>query len=71
MVGKEARDADVSVTLTRAAFEAIVLGRQTLAAAMHQGIVATTGNAGKLTELMSLLDYFDASFPVVEPRGRR
>jgi len=71
VVGKEARDADVSVTLTRAALEAMLLGRQTLAAALQQGIVATTGNAGKLTELTSLLDDFDASFPVVEPRSRQ
>ena len=71
VVGKEARDADVSVTLTRAALEAMLLGRQTLAAALQQGIVATTGNAGKLTELTSLLDDFDASFPVVEPRRRQ
>jgi alkyl sulfatase BDS1-like metallo-beta-lactamase superfamily hydrolase len=71
VVGKEARDSDVSVTLTRAAFEAILLGDQTLATTLQQGMVATTGNAGKLTELMSLLDEFDASFPVIEPRTGR
>jgi alkyl sulfatase BDS1-like metallo-beta-lactamase superfamily hydrolase len=71
VVGKEARDSDVSVTLTRAAFEAILLGAQTLATTLQRGMVATTGNAGKLTELMSLLDEFDASFPVIEPRTGR
>ena len=71
VVGKEARDADVSVTLTRAALEAMLLGRQTLASALQQRIVATTGDAGKLTELTGLLDDFDASFPVVEPRRRQ
>jgi alkyl sulfatase BDS1-like metallo-beta-lactamase superfamily hydrolase len=71
VVGKEARNADVTVTLPRAAFETIVLGRQTWAQALQQRVVIVTGNADKLTELMSLMDDFDASFPVVEPRVRR
>jgi alkyl sulfatase BDS1-like metallo-beta-lactamase superfamily hydrolase len=70
VVGKEVSGADVSVTLTRAAFDAMLIGRQSLAVALQQGIVTTTGNANKLTELISLLDDSDASFPVVEPRGR-
>ena len=61
----------MTVTLPRAAFETIVLGRQTWAQALQQRVVIVTGNADKLTELMSLMDDFDASFPVVEPRVRR
>ena len=71
VVGKEARDADVSVALTRGAFDAMLLGRQTLAQALQQKVITAAGNAEKLTELMSLMDDFDASFPLVEARGRR
>lgn len=71
VVGKEAKDADVSVTLLRAALEDLLLGRQTLTQALQQNAFAVEGNAEKLTELMSLMDDFDPSFPVVEPRGRQ
>jgi len=62
---------NVSVALTRDTFEAILLGRQTLAQALQQKAITAAGNPDKLTELMSLMDDFDASFPVVEPSGRR
>ena len=71
VVGKQARDADVSVTLPRATFEAILLGRQTFAQAQQERGATVTGNAAKLAELMGLLDSFDASFPLVEPRRER
>ncbi len=71
VIGKQARDADVSVTLPRATFEAILLGRQTFAQAQQERGATVTGNAAKLAELMGLLDSFDASFPLVEPRRER
>lgn len=66
--GKTATNADATITLTRATFNAIVLRQRTIADAQSRGELTTTGNAGRLQELMSLFDDFDPSFTIVEPR---
>ena len=71
IVGKTAANADASVTTTRGVFNAIVLRQRTFAEAEARGELTTTGNAQRLTELMSLFDDFDPAFKIVEPRTAR
>ncbi len=65
--GKTAAKADATVSTTRSVFNAIVLRRRTFADAQQSGEMKVTGNAARLTELMSYLDDFDPAFNVVEP----
>jgi alkyl sulfatase BDS1-like metallo-beta-lactamase superfamily hydrolase len=71
LIGKEEADADASVALSRITFEDLVLRRLTVARALEQRVITVAGSVAKLSELMDLLDEFDASFPIVEPRSRR
>ncbi len=66
--GKTSARADASVTTTRAVFNAVVLRQRTFAEAQQQGVLAVSGDAAKLTELMSYFDDFDPAFAIVEPR---
>jgi len=67
IAGKNTRDAVASVTTTRAAFEEVILKQRTLADAIARGDLTVTGNAGRVSDLMGLLDDFEAGFPIVEP----
>jgi alkyl sulfatase BDS1-like metallo-beta-lactamase superfamily hydrolase len=60
--------ADATVTIPRAAFEAVILRQRTIDDVIQKGDVTISGNAGRLTQLIGLLDDFDAAFPIVEPR---
>lgn len=53
------------MTLTRATFDAIVLKQTTFAEAAAAGRVGIAGDAGKLVELLGLLDDFDPMFEIV------
>jgi alkyl sulfatase BDS1-like metallo-beta-lactamase superfamily hydrolase len=66
--GKLADNADVSVTLTRPALDAISLKRRTFADSVASGDVSISGNPQKLGELFGLLDEFSPGFEVVEPK---
>jgi alkyl sulfatase BDS1-like metallo-beta-lactamase superfamily hydrolase len=66
--GKTAATADVTVSTTRSVFNAIVLRQRTFADAQQRGDMKVTGNAARLTELMSYFDDFDPAFNIVEPR---
>lgn len=66
--GQRAATAAATVSLTRAAFNALALGRQTLAAAQTAGAVTVTGDVTAAARLFEVLDRFDAGFPIVEPR---
>ncbi len=68
VLGKRATNAAATVTLTRAAFDGLVLGRQTLAAARAAGAAAVDGDAAAAGLLFDVLDRFDAGFAIVEPR---
>jgi len=65
--GKTAPNAVTTVTTTRAVFESVILGRQTLADAMKQGDITTLGNAKAISDLFALLVDFQPGFPIVEP----
>jgi alkyl sulfatase BDS1-like metallo-beta-lactamase superfamily hydrolase len=66
--GKLSGNADVSVTLTRATFDAITLKQRTFMGSVATGDVSISGNPLKLAELFGLLDEFSPGFEIVEPR---
>jgi alkyl sulfatase BDS1-like metallo-beta-lactamase superfamily hydrolase len=69
--GKLSDNADASVTLTRAALDAITLKQRTFAESVAAGETSLTGNPLKLRELFSLLDEFSPGFEIVEPKKVR
>ena len=71
VTNKTAGNAEASITTTRPVFNAIVLRQRTLAEALQRGELTVSGNGARLTELMGLLDDFDPSFPIVEPKRPR
>ncbi len=65
---KQAKEADASVTLTRAAFgEAIMGGQPKFQAKIAAGDIKIEGQKEKLGELLSLMDNFDPWFNIVTP----
>jgi alkyl sulfatase BDS1-like metallo-beta-lactamase superfamily hydrolase len=65
--GEAARDADLSLTLTRQAFNALTLRQKTFADLAQEGAISFTGNPLKLRELFDTLDQPPATFEIVEP----
>jgi linear primary-alkylsulfatase len=59
--------AQATVTLTRAAFDAILLGEGDGAQLFADGQIAVEGDGAKLGELLGLLDEGDPSFAIVTP----
>ncbi|EKS35483.1 alkyl/aryl-sulfatase [Afipia clevelandensis] len=66
--GKLSDNADASVTLTRAALDAITLKQRTFLGSVLTGDVSVGGNPFKLRELFGLLDEFSTGFEIVEPK---
>jgi linear primary-alkylsulfatase len=63
----EAATADLSVTTTRAALEAIALRPEGLAESLVAGTCRVTGDAARLTALFAMLDDFTLMFEIVTP----
>lgn len=63
--GKHAKDADCTVTLTRATLNDIILGQAKVAARITSGDIRITGDAKALQEVLGLLDSFDFWFEIV------
>jgi alkyl sulfatase BDS1-like metallo-beta-lactamase superfamily hydrolase len=66
--GKLADDADTSVRLTRATFDAISLKQRSFLGAIATGDIGLSGNPLKLRELFGLFDDFTPDFEIVEPK---
>lgn len=66
-IGKQAEDADATITVDRAVLDSVNLGQTTIADAMQAGNVAIDGDPVKFIEFLGLLDRFDAWFNVVTP----
>lgn len=64
---KQAKDADATITLTRAALNDVILGRAALEAKIDAGDIKVEGQTEKLKELFSLMDKFDNRFNIVTP----
>ncbi len=67
MADRQAADADATLTLTRAALDAIMAGLMTLEQAVASGSIKSAGNGKKVVELFSLLDTFKPDFNIVVP----
>jgi alkyl sulfatase BDS1-like metallo-beta-lactamase superfamily hydrolase len=67
MPNQQAPDADATFTLTRAALDAISLGKTTFEKEIAAGNIKIRGNGKKLGELMSLLDDFKGGFNIITP----
>ncbi len=59
--------ADATITLTRAAFDAVLLGEGDGPELFASGAIAVTGDGAKLGEFLGLLDEGDPVFPIVTP----
>lgn len=66
--GKLSDKADASVTLTRAALDAITLKQRSFLGSVATGDISIGGNPLKLRELFGMLDEFSPNFEIVEPK---
>jgi alkyl sulfatase BDS1-like metallo-beta-lactamase superfamily hydrolase len=65
--GRIAPDAHATVTLTRAAFDSMLLQEGDVTELFASGAIAVDGEGAKLGELLSLLDEGDPAYPIVTP----
>jgi len=68
VTGKQAPNADATVTLARGTLDAVSLQRTTFPDAVKAGLVKIDGDSQKLDELLAMLDTFKVMFEVVEPK---
>ncbi len=68
VVGQQAPRADATVTLARAALDAVTLQQKTLPEAVKSGLIKIDGDPRKLGELLYMLDTFNLMFEIVEPK---
>ena len=68
VVGKQSDKADATVTLSRAALDAVTLRQTTFPEAVMAGRIKLEGNPSKLVELLGMLDTFNPMFEIVEPK---
>jgi alkyl sulfatase BDS1-like metallo-beta-lactamase superfamily hydrolase len=66
--GKNRDDADASLTLSRTTLNAIFARQTTFMQEIQSGKVKISGNPMKLMELFGLLDTFQPTFEIVEPK---
>jgi alkyl sulfatase BDS1-like metallo-beta-lactamase superfamily hydrolase len=67
IAGRQASDADATVTLTRAKLNDVLLGQTTFKKELDAGNISVAGNAAALNDLLSMLDSFDFWFNIVMP----
>ncbi len=67
VAGRLAPEAQATVTLTRAAFDAVLLGEGDGAQLFASGAIAVSGDGAKLGEFLGLLDEGDPVFAIVTP----
>lgn len=65
--GRQAKEPDAAISLTRETLNRIVLQETTLANAIASGDVKVAGAQPKLEELLGYLDRFEFWFPIVTP----
>ena len=69
--GKQASNADATITLARDVLDAVILQRATFADAVKAGQIKVDGDPSKPEDLLSMLDTFQTMFEVVEPKPSR
>jgi alkyl sulfatase BDS1-like metallo-beta-lactamase superfamily hydrolase len=67
--GRQAANADATITLARGTLDAITLRKTTFPDALQAGLVKVDGDPRKLGDLLSMLDTFSVMFEIVEPRA--
>ncbi|MDI4232803.1 alkyl sulfatase dimerization domain-containing protein [Bradyrhizobium sp. Arg237L] len=67
VAGAQAGDADASFTLVRSTLDEVIAKLTTFPEAVGSGKISVTGDAMRLTELMTLMDEFPRMFEIVEP----
>jgi len=65
--GRQEKDADQNVTITRTALVDLVLEEQTLEDLIESGKASSTGDASAIARLIECLDVFDFWFEIVMP----
>jgi len=65
--GKQANQADATLTMTRTALDQVLLGEANLADKLAAGEAKIEGDQGKLGEFLSLMDTFEFWFNIVTP----
>ncbi len=65
--GVQPADADATITLSRAALDAVLLGETPVRDAVTSGVIRLDGNPLKLAELFRMLDTFGEPFNIVTP----
>jgi len=65
--GRQAPNADATITLSRATLDDVTLGKTTFTQALESGKATIVGDTAKLGELMGLLDDFEPMFNIVTP----
>ncbi|SCW03834.1 LAFE_0G19262g1_1 [Lachancea fermentati] len=62
-------EADATISLDRSVLDSILIGEVTISEVQSNGKLSIKGNIAKFELLISLLDRFDGSFPIIEPLG--
>ena len=68
VAGRQASNADATVTLARGTLDAVTLQQTTFPDAAKAGLIKIDGDPRKVGELFSMLDTFSVMFEVVEPK---
>lgn len=69
VAGRQAPQADATLTLARATLDAITLRQTTFPEAVEAGLIKVDGDPRKLSELLAMFDTFNPMFEVVEPKA--
>jgi alkyl sulfatase BDS1-like metallo-beta-lactamase superfamily hydrolase len=69
--GQQAKDADASLTMSRATLNEIIAGKLKVAQGVTKGTIKLEGDAKSFEEFVSLLDTFDPWYQVVLPIGTK
>ena len=68
---QQAKDADASLTMSRATLNQIIGGQLKVEQGVTKGTIKLTGDSKKFEEFVSLLDTFDPWYQVVMPMGTK
>jgi alkyl sulfatase BDS1-like metallo-beta-lactamase superfamily hydrolase len=67
--GRQSAHANATLTLARATLDAVTLQKTSFAEAVGAGLIKVEGDPRKLAELLGMLDTFNTSFEIVEPKS--
>jgi alkyl sulfatase BDS1-like metallo-beta-lactamase superfamily hydrolase len=67
VAGKQAADADATITLERSALNTLITGQATIQQQVQAGHIKIAGNAARLQELFSLVEPLAPAFDIVTP----